>query len=310
MNSERIRLITEISKLYYIQGLSQQEITEKLGVSRPQVSRMLAEARELGIVEHRIHDPFAEENGLAELLETKYGLTKAIVIDTRWTNGHSGTAKVAAAAAQHLMMQLRDSDVITVGPGTTVFEVSQNMSKAENSHCLVVPMCGGWGNGEISVMANQSAQNIAENLKCEFKMLNAPVFISNRDACEILLQEPAIKEVVDQSASAQIAVVGIGTLREDSSFVRTANMHPDVLEELSDKKACASIGGWFLDRNGQEISVENGGIVGISCEDFLKIPCRIAAAYGLKKAEAVRAALLGKMMNTLVVDVEIAKELI
>lgn len=40
-----------VAKMYYEQGLTQQEIAEKVFLSRSHVSRMLKEARALGIVE-------------------------------------------------------------------------------------------------------------------------------------------------------------------------------------------------------------------------------------------------------------------
>jgi deoxyribonucleoside regulator len=45
MQNERRRLLVKISRLYYEDGLNQQDIAKRLGISRPHVSRMLAAAR-------------------------------------------------------------------------------------------------------------------------------------------------------------------------------------------------------------------------------------------------------------------------
>ena len=42
--------LVQAARLYYEDGLTQAQVAAKIGVSRPQVSKMLAHAREAGIV--------------------------------------------------------------------------------------------------------------------------------------------------------------------------------------------------------------------------------------------------------------------
>ena len=60
MDIEKQRMLTKVSSLYYNKGLNQQEITDRLGISRPQISRMLSQARAEGIVNIVVKDQFAE----------------------------------------------------------------------------------------------------------------------------------------------------------------------------------------------------------------------------------------------------------
>ena len=46
-----------VAKMYYIDNMGQQEIANQLGISRPQVSRILKEARETKIVDITLHMP-------------------------------------------------------------------------------------------------------------------------------------------------------------------------------------------------------------------------------------------------------------
>ena len=48
--NEEIRLLSKVSKLYYEEGLNQDEIVLKLQLSRSKISRLLKQAREEGIV--------------------------------------------------------------------------------------------------------------------------------------------------------------------------------------------------------------------------------------------------------------------
>ena len=47
-------LIYNIAKYYYKDGLEQDEIARRIGISRSQVSRLLDKARRMGIVQFKI----------------------------------------------------------------------------------------------------------------------------------------------------------------------------------------------------------------------------------------------------------------
>ena len=51
------RLLLKVSKYYYEKQLTQQEISERLNLSRPKVSRLLKQAEEIGICQDQHHSP-------------------------------------------------------------------------------------------------------------------------------------------------------------------------------------------------------------------------------------------------------------
>ena len=56
-SQERLRRLAHVATRYYLEDWKQSDIAKELGVSRPLVSRMLSEARELGVVEITVHTP-------------------------------------------------------------------------------------------------------------------------------------------------------------------------------------------------------------------------------------------------------------
>ena len=56
-SSEDIRLLVKVSRLHYEDDLTQDAITTRLGLSRSKVSRLLAQARETGIVQITVVAP-------------------------------------------------------------------------------------------------------------------------------------------------------------------------------------------------------------------------------------------------------------
>lgn len=55
---DKMKQCIKIAKMYYEENLGQKEIADELDISRPTVSRQLNYAREMGIVEITIHDPY------------------------------------------------------------------------------------------------------------------------------------------------------------------------------------------------------------------------------------------------------------
>ena len=64
---ERLQLLLRVATLYWIEGESQADIAVELGYSRPQISRLLAEARRRGVVSVNVHHPLERALELEKL---------------------------------------------------------------------------------------------------------------------------------------------------------------------------------------------------------------------------------------------------
>lgn len=71
LSQEKQKKLAYVARRYYLENQRQSDIAKELGVSRPLVSRMLSEARELGVVEITIHEPGAraERDGAATFVQ-------------------------------------------------------------------------------------------------------------------------------------------------------------------------------------------------------------------------------------------------
>ena len=75
------RLIIKACKLFYEDNMSQKDISLTLGISKPQISRMLNFAKENRIVEFTINNPYSQEFELEKQLIEKYSLKDAYVFN-------------------------------------------------------------------------------------------------------------------------------------------------------------------------------------------------------------------------------------
>jgi len=72
-------LMAKVADLYYLRDLTQQEIAERLGISRPMVSRLLQRSRAEGIVRIEVIPPNGVHHDLERELEERFALREAIV---------------------------------------------------------------------------------------------------------------------------------------------------------------------------------------------------------------------------------------
>ena len=71
--------MAEVARLYYVRELTQQQIAERLGVSRFKVLRLLEQARTEGVVRFEIDEPVPVLDELSRGLEERYGITAVVV---------------------------------------------------------------------------------------------------------------------------------------------------------------------------------------------------------------------------------------
>ena len=93
--------LTRIAWYYYNDGLTQNEIGERLNMSRIKVSRLLESGRRSGIIQVRINSRYQGCLALERQVKERYGLLEAYVVPE--LPGQDPTDRLGQAAAQFLM---------------------------------------------------------------------------------------------------------------------------------------------------------------------------------------------------------------
>ena len=75
-----LQLLHHAASAYYTDGLRQAEVAERLGISRPTVSKLLAEARRIGMVRIEVLDlPSVDLADLAGQVRERLGVEKVLI---------------------------------------------------------------------------------------------------------------------------------------------------------------------------------------------------------------------------------------
>jgi len=110
---DEMRLMAKVARMYYDQGIRQQEITERLNIHQSKVSRLLKRARESNIVRISVTTPAGVFPELEDALETRFGLQEAVVIDSE--GGEARIVKdLGSAAAFYVETTLRPKMVVGI----------------------------------------------------------------------------------------------------------------------------------------------------------------------------------------------------
>ncbi len=285
------RLMIKICELYYLANMSQKEISTRLGISRPQVSRILAQARDSGVVTVKISNPYSRESELEKQLIEVYGLKDALVVDTGGADSESRLDHFVREAVGYLDDYIPAGGRVGVMGGITVSRLVDAMKPSGKKVAEVVPLVGSVGAGNVEIHANNIAQRLARVHGGTAYSMNAPVVVSDPSAAEFLRGEPTIEKVLTLGMKCDVALVGVGSVEMNATNVRAGGLTAADIEYLKREGAAASVCTSYINAEGEPVGERlQERSIGQSL-DTVKKAKLIGAAVGESKAPAIRAAL-------------------
>ncbi|MEK3916888.1 sugar-binding transcriptional regulator [Paenibacillus sp. FSL H7-0331] len=305
---ERNRLLVKISQLYYEEGHNQQEIAQRLGISRPHVSRMLTAAKAEGIVQIHIRNPYSIEQEIEKRLIETFGIHDALVVHIQDADVAIRNLQLGRTCAALLESILKDDDLVGVMAGHTISSLCNEIEYFSRKNLQFVSLIGGWGSEGATWHANANTSMLAGKLRSKHWLLHAPAVVGSEEACAYLHQEPQIAEVLQLAGRSQLAVVGIGQVSEQATIVESGYFSDADFLDVQGRGAVANICASFLGKQGELLDfAASKRMIGITASELRGIPNVIGLAGGLEKVEAITAALRGKWIDILVTDLDTAQ---
>lgn len=297
-------MLLEVASLYYVEGWDQVKIAKRVSTSRSTVSRIIAEAKRLGIVEIRINRPRPVDDHLRREAMERFGLRDAFVLDVSRNEGT--LQQVAAMAAAFLEGELDDGTTLAIAWGSSIAATADALRGDVRRGVTVVQMLGASGSVNPKVDGAELARTFARRLGGSFLQLNAPLLVDDADLARALLRQRPLTNVLDRAAAAQVALIGLGAMApEVSSLLRAGFVSQPVLAKAVEAGVVGDACGLLLDADGNTSGYELGTrFIGLDEKRLRAIPTVIAVAVGLEKVAIIRAALLGGLLDVLATDSE------
>lgn len=292
------------ARLHYEQGMTHQEVADELGLSRVKVTRLIGEARRLGIVTIIVRDESRPYPELEHQLASRLGLVDVRVAPA-FPGEHRSTA-VALEAGRYLAAELPAMRRVAIGVSTTVADAVTHLPKASAADTVVIPMAGGWAGPSRSLNPDNLANQAALALGARACSMPAPLVAGSADMAAALIASPGVDAVLTLARASDALVVGIGVAPGnkgwDAALLGQALTAAE-REELVTAGAVGDVSGRFFDATGRRIpSGLDQRIIGLSLAEMRAIPTRIALAFGRHKVGALRAAIVGGIISALVTD--------
>lgn len=288
--------LVRICWYYYKLGMTQAEIAARLGTNRARVMKALDTALAEGIVEIRIKHPYANLLTTERKLVEKLNLTDAVVVPSGSGPVEDLNLQLGMAAAQYIRSIFKDGDILAIGWGDSVSKTIRFLSLDEYKDFYLVSLSGG-------LLPLLSEWHFFGKYLSRLKVLPAPLLVSSESTARAIYEEPEAKEVLKMWLVAQHAIVGIGALTADATIVRKGYISEVDLTMLRQRGAVGDILGHFLDADGNEVPYETDRrLISQSVEKLRSMNNVIAVAGGLNKVDAIRAAIRGGYVDTLVTD--------
>jgi len=185
-------LLVKIAELYFLDDLTQLQISRRLGISRQKVQRLIRAAKEKGIVQITIQPVRKTSSHLERQLEKQFSLKEALVVETDEYDEHDKVAQaLGSPSAEYLLRVIDDGDSIAVSWGSTLRAIVDALPALGKplQNVRVIQALGGLGNPNTEVHASDLTKRMARIFGAEAILLPAPGVVRTSAAHQALLED-------------------------------------------------------------------------------------------------------------------------
>lgn len=308
-------LLYNVARLYYIEQFGQQQIADITGISRPQVSRMLKEARQCGMVDISVHPPYSVSNEtLVRKLKEILKINTVHVVDVntcRTEERKERSEMVTVFAADYLSKQFKELHRIGIGWGTSLYKTVLAMPfNANKSDICFVPLVGNACITDPCYQTSSIVDRIAEKFKASKRFLNAPAFVGDETISKYLFEINGLNNSDSMWNGLECALFSLGA---SSGYNRTITDYlcsMGMLDSEMTETCVSDILGIFLDQKGKIVADKQIQHLAIPLEKLKQIPRRICLAYYEEKVDGILLASRTGLISELITDSYTALEII
>ena len=299
---------------YYLQDLTMEAIAAELGTSRSTVSRLLAYARESGLVEISIRSPFDRGVGLAEGILARFGVVAHVVPLPETISDIDRLERVAMTAGRLLGGWVDANMVIGVAWGSTLGALSRHLVR-KPTHNTVIVQLNGAGNVQTTGIdyASEILHRFGEAFDAQVQQFPVPAFFDDPATREALWRERSTKRLLAIQARMDLAVFGLGSPFAEIPSQVYIGGYLDAADyrSLSDDRVVGDVATVFYREDGTSEGIAlNARASGPALARLRRVARRVAVVSGVQKLPSLRGALAAGLITDLVLDEGLAAALV
>ena len=306
INPEKQSRLTYVAHRYYLEDQKQGDIAKELGVSRPLISRMLSEARELGIVEIIIHEPGAEAEKMLEKLKLSSSIRGGVLVEDG--EDEASTNYALSQGAVSLLHQI-GTRRLGVGWGYLIGQLVNCLEKNPQLDSEVSDICPLVGNASLPARNYQSDENvrlIAQQLGATPHFLYLPALPENLDEKKVLCSTEIYRQILQEWERLDTAVVNIGNYPASPDFaslVRYGGL-------LQQQRACGRMLAYYFNEAGSMIVSEEDFAIQVPIEVLKKCPNIIGVCSANTSPQALLGAIRSGFLTHVVAPMDLIRPML
>lgn len=309
LRDDETSMATRAAWLHYAGGLTQSEVAKRLGLSSLKAHRLIQRANQEGLVKVYIDGEVSECVELEQKLSARYGLDYCEVVPD-FDPEDLPLKALGISGAQFLKREIEKEGpvLIGMGHGRTLAACVEYLPRTANHDVRFVSLLGGLTR-KFSANPHDVIHRLAERTGAEAYVMPVPFFANTIEDRDVLFNQWGVREVFDLATSADLLLVGIGTVEREASLIATGMIERSELEEIKNNGGAGELLGHFFDDKGQPIeTLLSNRTFTLSREDLSNRRI-VAVAGGKVKARAIRAVLESRLLSGLITDEKTAHSL-
>lgn len=298
-----------IAWMYYVEGLTQNEIADRLGIGRVTVVRNINEAIKQREVKIWIEGEVAECFGLEAELKDAFGFKDAVVVPEP-VMPENVVKSIGVAAGMHVSDILSHDMTIGVGWGATLYESLQTFAPRELENVQVISLLGGIVQARKFNPA-EFAWQFARMMGADCYLFQAPAVVDSPATREALIERCGLRDLFRRAERLDIALLSVGTMAAASTAFRFNLISDEERMEMVRMGAVGDLLFNFFDREGKLVDHPvNQRIMALPIELLRGVPNRIIASGGNDKVECLLGAIRLIDCNVLITNEATAREML
>ena len=297
--------------LYYVAGNTQDEIAQKMGVSRQTAQRLVAMAAAERLIKVRLDHPIGRCMDLGQALAERHGLRVVEVVPSD-PAAPGLLAGVASAAAALLERTLRSPEprVVALGTGRALKAAVEALPRMDCPQHRIVSRLGNMmADGRAT--AFNAVVRMADRVGAPHYPYPLPVMARDPEEREALLAQGPVRATLALCERADLTLVGVGQLGPRGPLVVDGFLSLDALAEVEALGAVGEITSWIYDGAGRVLPCpHNARVTSAPLPRAEGRHLVVAVAVGEAKVPALAAALRGGLVNGLVTNEATAARLL
>ena len=289
--------------LYYVGGLTQDQIAGEMGVSRQRAQRLVSRAVAAGLIHVRLNHHLASCLELEQALRERFHLVRCRVVPGLGPDRDPVRAIAPAAAAEmERVLRAPDPLVIALGTGRALRGMIEALTPIEAPQHRLVSLIGNIApDGSASYF--DVIMRLAEKVHAPHYPMPVPVISDTAEENATFQSLGPVRKVRDLARTADVTFVGVGQMSQDAPLLTDGFLKPSELGEMQQAGAVGEVAGRIFDVDGRYMELAiNDRLGGMHVPSSGPDRPVIGIAAGPSKIPAIAAALRGGIINGLISD--------